>query len=353
MDPKRRANVTYVHDQTLSDVQPVEVEHTWEISNFRRRNGVLESTEFCSEFDKTLRWRLYLYPPSTVGESNTTGSLKLYNCGGMHGSSYRLEVSIIKRDGSIFCTKVDSWDRFNNELNYRNVQLIDQEALFDESNDLLFNDRLTIVSKISLTVYTENSTKRVDHSNFQISDSTILSDLLRLHDTQLGSDITLSMVDGELRAHKVILMLRSPVFAAMFNTEMKEKNTDRVTITDTSYNTMRQVLRFMYTGVRPSSYEVTTDLLVAADKYNLELLKEMCEHSLSSTVSTDSAAELLSLADRHNAKLLKSTAMGFVTKHCQAVMQTEGWKAVVEQEPQLFSEVTESMSKLIASSGIS
>lgn len=200
------------------------------------------------------------------------------------------------------------------------------------------------VSRITFQQMSQTKLKAV----FQIPECTILNDLERLLESEMRSDITLKTRDGNLRAHKAILMARSPVFAAMFNADMQEKNSDSVTIYDTSCKTLHEVLRFIYTGKRPGKDVVTTDLFVTADKYSMQRLKYMCAESLSSRISTDVAAEMLALGDRHTALLLKTEAMRFILAHAREVMQTEGWKVWVEGQPHLVAEVIQLMADLIS-----
>lgn len=66
---------------------------------------------------------------------------------------------------------------------------------------------------------------------------------------------------------------RSPVFSAMFEHGMSEARNDRVQIDDIDPDVLKEMLRFMYTGVAPNLERMSDDLLAAADKYQLERLK--------------------------------------------------------------------------------
>ena len=90
----------------------------------------------------------------------------------------------------------------------------------------------------------------------------ISSDYQELFQSGKWSDVTLVVGDTELKAHKLILSARSPVFAALF-VEMQES---KVTITDVSADVLQEVLRYIYTGKVEALKDNADKLLAAADK---------------------------------------------------------------------------------------
>ena len=79
-----------------------------------------------------------------------------------------------------------------------------------------------------------------------------------------------------LCAHRFILSARSPVFAAMFTSDMLESKTGRVEIKDVDVNLFKHFLKFIYTGKLETSAR-NLDLLALADKYEIETLRELCQ----------------------------------------------------------------------------
>lgn len=77
--------------------------------------------------------------------------------------------------------------------------------------------------------------------------------------------------DETLSAHKIILMVRSPVFARMFqHDQFTEKKENRVDLEDISVDVFRNLLEFIYTG-KVAFDQRTLDLMIAADKVCLFL----------------------------------------------------------------------------------
>ncbi|KAJ8679107.1 hypothetical protein QAD02_014894 [Eretmocerus hayati] len=100
-------------------------------------------------------------------------------------------------------------------------------------------------------------------------------DFEKLIDNKESSDVILSMNEEELHAHKSILAIKSPVFAAMFTHNMKENQQGLVKIEDVTSETMRELLRFIYVGKINNLENIAMDLCAAADKYSIEKLKSI------------------------------------------------------------------------------
>ena len=157
----------------------------------------------------------------------------------------------------------------------------------------------------------------------------------------------------EIKANKFMLVARSPVFARMFNTEMKEKGNGTVEIPDIHPAVCEEMLSFMYTGrlAELKSVQTAEDLLVVAEKYELLRLKAMCENRIALYLSVSNAAHILSFANMYCGKQFKDKVIEFIASNnetCSKVMKTEGWKEVEEQGPALLTEV---MSRLVAYRG--
>lgn len=141
----------------------------------------------------------------------------------------------------------------------------------------------------------------------------------------------------QVHAHKIILAARCPVFAAMFVHEMKEERKGRVEVTDCDFEVLREVVEFIYTGRAPRVNEMAEKVLAAANKYDLGRLKAMCEDVLCPKLSVETAAEMLVLADTHNADQLKANALRFIKANTTDVMDTDGWKAMAGDKPDLVA----------------
>ncbi|XP_065076413.1 speckle-type POZ protein B-like [Ochlerotatus camptorhynchus] len=153
------------------------------------------------------------------------------------------------------------------------------------------------------------------------------------------TDITLAFEGHTIKAHKAILAARSPVFAAMFSTDMEESRQNQVTITDMEYEVAQQLLQFIYTGKTDISPGTVDQLLVAADKYGLSRLKAQCEQTIFNTLAIPTAIKTLIFADRMNTQQLKSRTMKFIKTNMDKVVESADWKTMAVEHPTLLVEV--------------
>lgn len=147
---------------------------------------------------------------------------------------------------------------------------------------------------------------------FKVPECRLSEDLSHLLESQNFSDVVLCATEKEFKVHKAILAARSPVFAAMFEHEMEERKQNRVDITDMDMEVLGEMLTFIYTGKAPNLEKLNAELLAAADKYDLERLKVMCEESMCSNLNVDNAADVLILSDMHSAHQLKAHTIEYI-----------------------------------------
>ncbi|KAG1682116.1 Protein roadkill [Nymphon striatum] len=217
-------------------------------------------------------------------------------------------------------------------------KFIRRDFLLDEANGLLPDDKLTLFCEVSVVADSVNISGQSNAVQFKVPECKLSDDLGLLFESQKFSDVTLCVNEREFQAHKAILAARSPVYAAMFEHEMEERKQNRVEITDVDHEVMKEMLRFIYTGKAPNLDKMADDLLAAADKYALDRLKVMCEEALCSNMTIDTAAEVLMLADLHSADQLKAQAIDFINTHATDVMETSGWKTMINKVPHLIAE---------------
>merc|ERR1711962_166881 len=134
------------------------------------------------------------------------------------------------------------------------------------------------------------------------------------------SDCVITCQDGtEFKCHKIVLAPKSRVFHAMFSAEnMQEAMQSQLRIVDIEPNTLAALLKYLYTGDVDASQ--SAGLLVAADKYDLQPLKQACESNLVKGLNGQNVVDLLLLADRHHAKDLKEGALQLLRSSGELLM---------------------------------
>jgi speckle-type POZ protein len=131
------------------------------------------------------------------------------------------------------------------------------------------------------------------------------------------SDATFNINGRKFAAHKTILAMRSPVFAAMFLHPTKEMQSGEVEVEDIDPDVFQEVLHYLYTGLtRSSAMDVMAPgLLAAVDKYMLDELKTLCETHLIRKMSAKNCIDLLTLTTHHPAEHLKKYAIEYFRRY--------------------------------------
>ncbi|GIY26994.1 TD and POZ domain-containing protein 1 [Caerostris extrusa] len=137
-------------------------------------------------------------------------------------------------------------------------------------------------------------------------------------------------------AHWFILSARSPVFRAMFQSDMKEKAQDCIHIEDVDADTVRRLLLYMYTDAcEDLQWESASQLYAAADKYQILSLKDECSSFLKANLDAANACEALMIADLHRDEHLKSATSEFILKHDKEIFKSDEWKRLIQTNGQL------------------
>lgn len=140
-------------------------------------------------------------------------------------------------------------------------------------------------------------------------------------------------------AHRSILSVRSPVFAAMFSHSMLEDQNSTIEITDLQPETVRALLEYIYTSnVEEIDEHNAVEIFKAADKYELELLKQRAELIMMNSLSVSNCTMLYIVADLHNATELKKSVLNFIMRNILEVTESDDWRLLVEQHPALATE---------------
>jgi speckle-type POZ protein len=176
--------------------------------------------------------------------------------------------------------------------------------------------------------------------------------------------------------HVSILAARSPVFAAMFKHDMQESKTGQVVIKDITRDIFYQVIHYVYSGrtSTPMTEATAKPLLVAADKYNLEDLKQECVLFLLSCVTETTAKTLFEMAAKynieelkeecvrilsdiqlsnalnmliwghvHSVEKIKKAALGVIAKNGKEICLSEDYEKMMRRHPDLCLEATRHM----------
>mmetsp|Transcript_33717 Transcript_33717/g.67135 ORF Transcript_33717/g.67135 Transcript_33717/m.67135 type:complete len:473 (+) Transcript_33717:73-1491(+) len=326
-------------------------------------------------------WQLEVYPGGDAEESGDTPEVKAQR--NEHVAAYiwykgpstsaktkftlRLANQLGKTDKTIIGHTVfsglqpqppDTFDALGSHM------LVKRDVLEDETYGFKINDRVLIEADI--TTYGGLVTTAEKPVLFEPSE-TLKTDLSHLLSTGNFSDVTVTIPpddhnsssssfsssssspshdsrasrsattkDGDedsertFHLHSQILKARSPYFRAMLSAPMAESLSLQITECDVQVGVFKEVVKYMYTDAlsEGAPEEMGEWLLLAANKYGLEALKQLCEAGLCRGLEAGNAAVRLVLSDQAMADELKEACLSFIKGKAAQVMQTEGWGQV-------------------------
>ncbi|XP_062020114.1 BTB/POZ domain-containing protein At4g08455-like [Rosa rugosa] len=142
-------------------------------------------------------------------------------------------------------------------------------------------------------------------------------------------------------ALKAVLASRSPVFRAMLENQMEESLSGTIRIGDISYDLLRAFVNYLYTAEICLDEEMACDLLILAEKYQVQHLKDYCEKFLVSKLNWDNSILSYTFAHQHNAKHIVDAALTLITDNMDKLTTREEYMELVEKDPRLVVEVYE------------
>ncbi|KAL6643085.1 hypothetical protein ACP70R_021266 [Stipagrostis hirtigluma subsp. patula] len=260
----------------------------------------------------------------------------------------KVKISLLDQDGEpvpshSFTTVVVN---FTEKRSWGYQKFIQREVL--EKSGHLRDDSFS--ARFDVTVMKDVLTEETPF--VAVPPSNLHLDLGALLSSKEGTDVRFRIRRRTFAAHRSVLAARSPVFKKALLGQMKEGNADNIVrIDDIEAEVFAALLKFMYTDALPEMKKkdesaMAQHLLVAADRYNLQRLKLICEDKLCEHIDVGSAATLLALAEQHNCLGLKEACFKFLSSSAtmNVVMETGDFEYLKGSCPGVLKEL---MSKVV------
>jgi len=346
MDNSDKNGLPYKYDALCkTDVKSEKFTFAWRITDFCSRTEkcgeILTSEEFTIKEpgNKITKWHGEIYPRGY--NHNCSDFLSVYITKqsaeevDAHCILYSLNVNMVKKKISEF-TDVrkfhgDSWGW---------EKAIKRSDLSQHTPDgiLTLFFEITIMGKTKKTIEYAKSGDNFLVMTENYHHKQLAHDVQTLFLSKDHSDVIVRCGEKVYDCHKFMLTSRSPVFKNMFESDMKEKVNGEVEIKNMDHEVLEDLLKYIYSGVAPNIDEHVQELFDAADQYQLEKLKELCEVKLCSGLDTKNCVDLLILGYLHNAQKLKAAALEYLSKNMQK-MNTIDWTQSLIAHPILMAEV--------------
>ncbi|XP_057342159.1 speckle-type POZ protein-like isoform X3 [Microplitis mediator] len=238
-----------------------------------------------------------------------TFNLHLLNCNEPMHTKYSAFVWNEKQ-GKLFNKDYNSLSNKNDDTE---ILYLTEYRLQRKKDGCLFNNCLTVC--LDLTVY----------------DTVTISKELDLNITKhpMAHDFTKLFYFG---------------IAAIFSNEMGEMKESKISIPDISPAVFHKVLEYIYTDEVTGLDDITEGLLEAADKYQLQSLKSICEEALSETLDLENAFDLMVLANSYKATHLLEFTTNFLVLNMKNVNDNPDFKDFEKSHPSLALELVKKYS---------
>jgi speckle-type POZ protein len=126
----------------------------------------------------------------------------------------------------------------------------------------------------------------------------------------------------------------------MFQHNFRENQEKVVEIKDINPDVFEALLCYIYIGNGRRNVDVA-ELLVAADKYAVETLKEECALFLSRKLTVKNAVQYLVLAHLHSSRKLREASLHFISKNAKAICSSKDWMEIIKNYPELCFQATQ------------
>ncbi|KAL1213610.1 BTB/POZ domain-containing protein [Cardamine amara subsp. amara] len=142
-------------------------------------------------------------------------------------------------------------------------------------------------------------------------------------------------------AHKAVLAVRSKVFRNMLESdECKVSPEESITIPDLSYEELKSLLEFFYNGTLSPNNKHIRALYLAADKYDIQYLQDVCREQIISNLSIDNVLDILELSTIPSDNILKQAALLAFASRYSLMIFSQRFESFALKNPHLNLEIT-------------
>ncbi|RCV32525.1 hypothetical protein SETIT_7G010200v2 [Setaria italica] len=247
----------------------------------------------------------------------------------------------------------ESVNSFGSHSGWGRPWFIKREAL--EKSKHLKDDSFFVRCDVAIIneLYTEEMSEAPTATFVSVPPSDLHQHLGDLLQSEKGADVVFEVGSETFKAHRCVLAARSPVFSAELFGLMKESDAAGIVhVDDMEAHVFKALLFFVYTDSLPelngeAEVAMSQHLLVAADRYNLERLKLICERKLCKCIEASTLATILALSEQHYCHGLKKACFNFLSSpvNLKAVLATDAFEYLNKSCPSVLKELIAKLAK--------
>merc|ERR1712060_145675 len=127
------------------------------------------------------------------------------------------------------------------------------------------------------------------------------------------TDVILLVGGRKIHCHRLILGMASKVFERMFASDMKESRSQEIELKEVDLETIKSLVSFIYRN-KIEDEKINTNLLAAADMYEVLRLKNICSKKLAQVINIENVARIWQCAYLHNEENLAHLSLIYMMK---------------------------------------
>ncbi|CAM0870919.1 unnamed protein product [Alopecurus aequalis] len=238
----------------------------------------------------------------------------------------------------------------SNEASYLGLHI--NREILERSGDII-DDSLSIKFDLILKKDIHSEETTIGNQFVAVPPTNLHQHFSNLLESMDGADVTFHVGGENILAHRIVLAARSSVFKAELLGAMKENISSPIEIHEMEADVFKSLIHFIYTdslsvlqmacnqGEARPDVVLAGHLLVAADRYNIERLKLICEHKLCSYIDANMVATSLALAEQHRCNGLKEACLQFLASpsNLEAMMVSDGYQHLKSSCPSALREL--------------
>jgi len=170
---------------------------------------------------------------------------------------------------------------------------------------------------------------------------------LKIYEGQVYTDFRVVCNGKSFACHKAFFTVRSSVFKAMMENNMKEAEEGNVELKNCTETVAESFVKFFYTGQVDEEImrENASSFLNLGEKYDLAGLKAISEQAMIATLDKDNMLSYFLGGDLYRGGNIRAAAKTFLRQNRASLVEQEGWKDVLTGREDLMLELLESFSK--------
>lgn len=191
----------------------------------------------------------------------------------------------------------------------------------------------------------------VKHENNSIIDSTVkkhgkdfvlhavevLTALEAMRQESTACDFVIKVGELEFPVHRAVLVACSKYFRAMIGSSMKESIEGVVELKDLDENSVRECIRFMYSGdISGLTPESSVEILHAARVLQLDQLLHACFNFLVENISPGNCISLLNLSDLYEEEKLQKASQNYFQENFSLVTDSLEYLQLSKDEALMY-----------------